>query len=167
MIRSIKIVLSALILVSIGSVSGCSREQSESVTGHETNLQSIRKVYEAFGAGDMETILGSMSDDVIWMHPGNPGQIPFAGKFQGKAGVKQFFETAFEQINVLEQKIFSIEASGDKVFVVGYEHMRAKNTGKEYQSNWIHMYSLNNGEVMTFEEFIDTAALVSAFSADE
>lgn len=46
-------------------------------------------------------------------------------------------------------------------------HMRVKNTGKEYLSNWIHMYTLDNGRVTMFEEFIDTAALVCAFSADE
>ncbi len=45
-------------------------------------------------------------------------------------------------------------------------HMRVKNTGKEYRSNWIHMYTLDNGRVITFEKFIDTAALVSAFGAD-
>ncbi len=45
--------------------------------------------------------------------------------------------------------------------------MRVKNTGKEYLSNWIHMYTLDNGRVTMFEEFIDTAALVCAFSADE
>lgn len=166
MIRRIKNVLSVLILISVGGVSGCSGEQSE-VMSPETNQQTIRKVYDAFGAGDMETILGSMSDDVTWLHPGNPGQIPFAGNFQGKAGVKRFFATVFEQIDVLEQNIYSIEASGDKVFVLGYEHMRVKNTGKEYRSNWIHMYTLDKGRVTMFEEFIDTAALVSAFSADE
>ena len=79
----------------------------------------------------------------------------------------QFFETAFARIDVLEQKIFSFEASGDKVLVVGYEHMQVKDTGKEYQSNWVHMYTLAAGQVIAFEEFIDTAALVSAFSSDE
>ena len=167
MIRHIKIVLSAVILISIGNVSGCSGGQSGSVMSPEANQQTIRKVYDAFGSGDMETILGSMSDDVTWLHPGNPEQIPFAGIFRGKEGVKQFFATVFEQIDVLEQNIFSIEAGGDKVFVVGYEHMRVKNTGKEYRSNWIHMYTLDNGRVTMFEEFIDTAALVSAFSAAE
>lgn len=29
------------------------------------------------------------------------------------------------------------------------------------------MYTLDNGRVITFEKFIDTAALVSAFGADE
>lgn len=139
-----------------------------SETKHNTdNLQIVEAIYKGFAAGDMEAILENMSEDMVWMHPGNPEQIPFAGKFEGKAGVQQFFETAFARIDVLEQKIFSIEASGDKVFVMGFEHMRVKDTGKDYQSNWIHMYTLDDGQVIAFEEFIDTAALVSAFRSDE
>lgn len=131
------------------------------------NLQIVEAIYKGFAAGDMEAILENMSEDMVWLHPGNPEQIPFAGKFEGKAGVQQFFETAFARIAVQEQKIFSFEASGDKVFVVGFEHMRVKDTGEDYKSNWIHMYTLADGRVIAFEEFIDTAALVSAFSSDE
>jgi len=139
---------------------------SESVEGMNKmdNLQIVKGIYKGFETGDMEAILKNMSENIVWLHPGNPEQIPFAGKFEGEAGVQRFFDTAFAQIDVLEQKIYSFEGSGDKVLVVGFEHMRVKNTGKEYQSNWIHMYTLAHGKVITFEEFIDTAALVSAFA---
>ena len=154
-----------VILLLVLSQSGCSNNGNES-TDSMDNLHVVKAIYEGFAAGDMEAILDSMSEDIVWLHPGDPEQIPFAGKFEGKAGVVQFFETAFTRIDVLEQTIFSFEASGDKVLVVGYEHMQVKDTGKEYQSNWIHMYTLAAGQVIAFEEFIDTAALVSAFSSD-
>ena len=128
------------------------------------NLQVVEAIYKGFETGDMDAILNSMSEDIVWLHPGKPEEIPFAGRFDGKAGVQRFFESAFAQIDVVEQKIHSIEASGDKVIVIGYERMRVKDTGKEYQSNWIHMYTLADGEVIAFEEFIDTAALVAAFA---
>ena len=128
------------------------------------NVQIVESIYDGFKSGDMEAILGVMSENMVWLHPGNPAEIPFAGKFEGKAGVQRFFDTAFARIDVLDQQIFSVEGSGDKVFVLGYEHMRVKATGKEYQSNWVHMYTVSDGEVIAFEEFIDTAALVAAFS---
>lgn len=155
-----------VILLLMYSLTGCSGGGNQ-VTDKMDNVQFVEAIYMGFAAGDMEAILGSMSEDIVWLHPGDPEQIPFAGKFVGKAGVQRFFETAFARIDVLEQKIFSFHASGDKVFVLGYEHMRVKNTGKDYQSNWIHMYTLADSQVIAFEEFIDTAALVSAFSSDE
>ena len=132
-----------------------------------TNLQIVKNIYAGFAAGDMETILKDMSETIVWTHPGNPDQIPFAGKFEGKAGVSRFFEIAFEQIDVLEQNIKSLIDGGDKVIVSGYEHMRVKNTGREYKSNWIHMYTLAEGKIVGFEEFIDTAELVFAFNTPQ
>lgn len=137
-------------------------DESESMT----NQEIVKAIYAGFESGNMDAILLNMSDDLIWLHPGDPGQIPFAGKFVGKAGVQRFFDIAFSSIDVLEQTIHSFEASGDKVLVVGFEHMRVKNTGKEYKSNWIHMYTFADGKVVQFEEFIDTAALASAFASD-
>ena len=131
------------------------------------DLQVVKGIYSGFESGDMEAILKNMSEDMVWLHPGKPEQIPFAGKFEGKAGVGRFFEIAFSQIDVLEQTIHSFESSDDKVIVLGFEHMRVKNTGLEYQSNWIHLYTLAHGEVIAFEEFIDTAALVSAFALQQ
>ena len=142
----------------------CSLVNASDDSSSMTNLQIVKAIYAGFESGDMQAILQNMSDDIIWLHPGKPDQIPFAGKFEGKTGVGRFFDTAFAQIDVLEQKIHSFEGSGDKVIVIGYEHMRVKNTGKEYQSNWIHVFTLANGEVIEFEEFIDTAALVTAFA---
>ena len=132
-----------------------------------TNLQIVKNIYAGFAAGDMETILKDMSETIVWTHPGNPNQIPFAGKFEGKAGVSRFFEIAFEQIDVLEQNIKSLIDGGDKVIVLGYEHMRVKNTGREYKSNWIHMYTLADGKIVGFEEFIDTAELFFAFNTPQ
>ncbi len=131
-----------------------------------TNSEVVRAIYASFEAGDMSAALLNMSEDMVWLHPGDPKQIPFAGEFKGRAGVQQFFDIAFSVIDVLEQKIYSIELSGDKAIVLGFEHMRVKKTGKEYQSNWIHLYTLANGKVIKFEEYIDTAALVAAFSED-
>lgn len=129
-----------------------------------TNLQIVKNVYAGFAAGDMEAVLKDMGDGIVWTHPGDPDQIPFAGIFEGKAGVSRFFEIVFEQIDVLEQNIKSFIDGGDSVIVTGYEHMKVKNTGREYKSNWIHMYTLADGKIVAFEEFIDTAELVSAFN---
>lgn len=158
--------ISIVILFVLQSLTGCGGGGNQPASRMD-NARIVEAIYNGFASGDMEAILDSMSEDIVWMHPGNPEQIPFAGKFEGKQGVSRFFEIVFARIDVLEQKIYSFEASGDKVLVLGYEHMRVKDTGKEYQSNWIHMYTLADGQVIMFEEFIDTAALVSAFSADE
>ena len=135
---------------------------SDSTSGSD-NAAIIEQVYQAFRVGDMETILSFMADDVVWVHPG-PDTIPFAGTFQGKQGVQQFFTTALERLEVLDQKIYDFLVKGDTAAVYGFEHMRVKATGREYKSNWIHSYSLRDGRIARFEEYIDTAAVAAGFA---
>ena len=160
-----KLMLTGLpLLLLLGLSTGFTSEHDEAMNN---NLGIVKSIYKGFETRNIDTILNAMSEEVVWLHPGDADLIPFAGTFKGREGVVRFFEIAFAQIDVLEQKIQSYEGSGDKVLVLGYEHMRVKNTGKEYRSNWIHMYTLSNGKVIAFEEFIDTSALVTAFSPNE
>lgn len=132
------------------------------VAADSANVAALKQLYAAFGKGDVQAIAQLMSDQVEWVHPG-PAVIPFAGTFKGHQGVQQFFQIAGERIEVQEQKLFSFVEQGDCVAVLGYEHMKVKATGREYRSNWVHLYTLQDARVVRFEEFIDTAALAEAF----
>ena len=151
-----------LLFYSTASISG----GEDKAMAEMNNTEVVQSIYKGFESGDMAAILNVMSEEIVWLHPGKAEQIPFAGRFEGKEGVQRFFDIAFSSIDVLDQQVFSFEGSGEKILVLGFEHMRVKATGKEYQSNWIHMYTVTDGKVVAFEEFIDTAALVSAFAPD-
>jgi uncharacterized protein len=51
--------------------------------GEQDNLQTIHKVYEAFGRGDVEGVISMLTDGVTWATPGPPDIIPYAGEKQG------------------------------------------------------------------------------------
>lgn len=55
-------------------------------------------------------------------------------------------------------------AENDKVVALGYEHLEVKADGRSYRSTWAHVYTLRNGKVVKFEEFVDTAAQAAAFA---
>jgi ketosteroid isomerase-like protein len=52
--------------------------------GDHPNAEALRKGYEAFAAGDMETLASLFADDIAW-HPSGNG--PLAGDFAGKDAV--------------------------------------------------------------------------------
>ena len=58
----------------------------------QDNLQTIRKVYEAFGEGDVEGVISMLADDVTWTTPGPPDIIPYAGEKKGHDEVRGYFE---------------------------------------------------------------------------
>lgn len=142
-----------------------STASSVAVAADSPNVAALKQLYAAFGKGDLQAISALMSEQVEWTHPG-PKVIPFAGVFKGHDGVQRFFQIAGERIEVQEQKLHGFMEQGDRVAVLGYERMKVKATGREYQSNWVHLYTLRDARVIRFEEFIDTAALVQAFKQD-
>jgi len=47
--------------------------------------------------------------------------------------------------------------------VVGHMRCRAKNTGKSYESDFVHLVTLREGKIVSFQEFFDTYAAGEAF----
>ena len=58
---------------------------------HE-NRQFVEQAYANFKAGDIPTLLQSMSEDITWQLP-EVENVPFAGKRQGRGAVGEFFST--------------------------------------------------------------------------
>ena len=56
-------------------------------------------------------------------------------------------------------------AQGDTVVVVGYERTRVKPTGRTFEQEWAHVYTLRNGKIAKGRFIEDTAAQVAAFNA--
>ena len=152
-----------IIIMCTLSTAGLAADEGKLDSDLTGNVQIVKKIYESFAAGDMEASMRDMDDHIVWKHPGVNTSIPFAGTFKGHEGVRQFFSIAMKTLEVLDQRVNDFVASGDKVVALGYEHMRVIKTGKDYESNWAHVYTFKDGKVIKFEEFIDTAELAAAF----
>ena len=55
-------------------------------------------------------------------------------------------------------------AQGDIVVVLGHERSIAKPTGRSFEQEWAHVYTLRDGKIATGRFFENTAAEVAAFS---
>ena len=55
------------------------------------NVETCKKGYAAFAAGDVETVMSLYDDDVEWVVPGNS---TISGTYRGKAGVTELFAKA-------------------------------------------------------------------------
>ena len=84
---------------------------------HE-NRQLVEQAYATFKAGDISTLLQSLSEDVTWQLP-EIENVPFAGKRQGRGAVGEFFSTlaSLQDARSFEEREFI--AQGDKVVVLG------------------------------------------------
>jgi uncharacterized protein len=126
----------------------------------QQNVDVVRRGYEAFGRGDLDTMLKLFDENIEWISPG-PAELPTAGTRRGRQQVAEFFKAVNEvfEIQRFEPKAFIAE--GDRVIVLGDDTSRIKATGKVLDSEWAHAFTLRDGLVVAFHEYIDTAAVVA------
>ncbi len=130
----------------------------------QTNLAVIQQAYEAFGRGDIPAVLDALTDDVEWTLQG-PSVIPFAGPRRGREEVAEFFSVIGETLELEQFEPREFVAQGDTVVVVGYERSIVKQTGRSFEQEWAHIYTLRDGKIATGLFLEDTAAYVNALSA--
>ncbi|HEX8773906.1 MAG TPA: nuclear transport factor 2 family protein [Pyrinomonadaceae bacterium] len=128
----------------------------------EQNKQLVRQAYDRFQSADIGALLGLLSDEVEWQLP-DTENVPFSGKRSGREAVGQFFQSLAESQDVLQFEPREFIAEGDKVVSLGQYRWRVKATGREYGGDWVHVFTIRDGKIAGFQEYMDTAAAASAY----
>jgi uncharacterized protein len=117
----------------------------------------VQQAYEAYGRGDVPGILNQVAVDVDWEFVGS-ANLPFAGRRKNHKEVAAFFAALplADDMHTFEPREF-IEADGN-VTVLGWVKAIARETGKTYQSEWAHVFTVNNGKISRWRGFYNTAA---------
>lgn len=128
------------------------------------NVDVVQRTYEAVGRGDIPAFLDLLTDDVEWTLQGS-SVIPFAGTRRGREGVAEFFSLVGETLEFEQFEPREFVAQGDTVVVLGFERNLIKPTGRTFEQEWAHVYTLRDGKIAKVRCFEDTAAYVVAFDA--
>src|SRR5687767_3982415 len=88
-------------------------------TATQANIELVQKCYAFFGEGNIPELLNQLSDDVKWTSPGPKNLIPWAGDWEGKAGVGEFFKTLNQNIEFEDFQTKEFIAQNDKVVTIG------------------------------------------------
>lgn len=124
--------------------------------------QIVGGFFAAFAAGEMDKALDSLAEDVRWTYHGPDSAIPWAGTFEGRDGVAQFFEVFGSRAETLEMTPQGMWEEDGVVFVRGIEASRVKATGKDYSVGWVHVITTADGRIATFDEYIDSGTVAAA-----
>jgi len=128
------------------------------------SAQIIRDVYAAFGRGDIRAVLDHMHDDVVWKPLTGAGpNVPTAGERHGKASVGEFFRILGQTLTFDQFEPKEFIASDGRVVALGRYAATVKD-GRRFESDWAMVFTLRNGQIATFQEFTDSAAINAAFS---
>lgn len=128
----------------------------------QSNISLLKQAYDAFGKGDIQTLLGLLAQDIDWELPEVEG-IPFTGKRRGLAQAADFFRVLDECQETREFGPDSFLAEGDLVIVLGHGTAVVRATGIEYSDNWCHVFRIAGGKIASFREYCDTHKAAQAY----
>ena len=115
----------------------------------DSNLDILRRAYEAFGAGDVPTVLGLFSPDITWHVP---GRSPLSGDYKGHDDVLGFFAKSMElSAGTLRVDVDALFGSGDTV--VALTTVSARRNGQSWSSPEVHVWHVRDGKAAAFHEF--------------
>jgi uncharacterized protein len=133
--------------------------------GHSATVQAI---YEAFGAGDVPSIIDKMADDVEWEQwEDNLAQkagVPSLQARSGKAGVGEFFAVA-ATMGISDFQVLNLMEGGNQVAAAIVIESDVPGGG-HYRDEEIHLWSFDaDGKVTGLRHYVDTAKHIAVWGA--
>jgi uncharacterized protein len=129
----------------------------------QESVAVVRRAYEQFKGGDIPSLLDSLTEEVDWRLPEIEG-VSFSGGRRGRESVGGFFSQLADSQETVSFEPREFVAQGDKVVALGTYRWRVKKNGREYGGDWAHVFTVRDGKIAGFHEFMDSAAARAAFA---
>jgi uncharacterized protein len=123
----------------------------------DDNIKTIAHVYEAFGRGDVATILDAVTDDVDWAAEAASSAAPWYGERHGRDAVAGFFAAFGGAMEVEEFTPVSMAANDTDVHSVVRFQARSRSTGRPAAMNLHHFFRFRDGKIAYYRGSEDTA----------
>ena len=128
----------------------------------EQNKKTIEGMYEAFGRGDIQFVIGALDPDVEWWEAENfiyADRNPYLGPQAVLEGVFARIAAEWEWFTVTPKEVLD---AGESVVGRGYYAGKYRQTGRQVKAQFAHVFSFRNGKVAKFQQYTDTAQFEKA-----
>ncbi|MFN3997376.1 nuclear transport factor 2 family protein [Algoriphagus sp.] len=165
--KTLKNYLFIAVLISLTFPAICQEDpgaKNGSPTYLNSNMTVIDGLYKAFAVGDIPAVLGGLDSNVVWNEAeGNfyADGNPYLGPDAVLNGVFGRIMADHEYFNLKD--IVLHEMSNDKVLATLRYDGKFKN-GNSYDAQVAHLWSLKDGKVVSFQQYVDTKKLHEAMT---
>jgi ketosteroid isomerase-like protein len=132
------------------------------------NVQILKGAYEAFGHGDIPSVLATFDPNIEWReaegNPYKPDGKPWIG---GDAIAQNLFMRLGSEWDGFTVTPKEFHDAGDTV-VVECRYTGVHNaTGKRIDAQACHVWKLSDGKAKSFQQYVDTAQMQDAMGTRE
>jgi ketosteroid isomerase-like protein len=128
-----------------------------------SNTELLASLYDAFGRGDVPSVLALMDAEIHWHEAeGNP-YMPSGEAWVGPdAVVNNLFVRLAEEWDGFTVTPGSFHDAGDVVAVEGRYTGTYEKTGKSLDAQFCHLWTLKDGKIVKFQQYGDMVQLRDA-----
>ena len=123
----------------------------------QENANTVRGLYEAFGRGDIASVIAALDPLVEWWEAENfiyADRNPYVGPDAVLGGVFARIGGEWEGFSVSPKEVLD---AGEVVVGHGYYSGTYRKTGKQVRAQFAHFFSFRAGNVVKFQQYTDTA----------
>ncbi|HWR94037.1 MAG TPA: nuclear transport factor 2 family protein [Flavobacterium sp.] len=129
------------------------------------NTTIIDTLYKAFAVGDIPTVLGSMDEKMVWNEAeGNSyaDRNPYIGPDAVLNGVFGRIMEEHDFFSLTDIKLHNMD--NNQVLATLRYKAKVKKNGAEYDAQVAHHWTLKDGKIVAFQQYVDTKKLNDALS---
>jgi uncharacterized protein len=127
------------------------------------NEEALRRGYEAFGKGDIDTVMSLFTDDIKWHTPGRNEKV--AGDYSGKEEVGGFFGKLMQNTGgTFRVNLHDVLANDEHA--VGLVTLTGERNGKTINAHDVHVWHVRDGKFSEFWSHIEDLYAFDEFWAD-
>ena len=112
--------------------------------GADENVAIMRRAYEAFNAGDIETITPLFDESAVWHLPGRSSM---ANDYQGRDAILAYFGQIAQETGGTFQAELECLLADDDDRVIGIQRSTAERNGKHLEVGNCIVFQLKDGRV--------------------
>jgi ketosteroid isomerase-like protein len=121
----------------------------------EENVSLVRGLYDAFNRRDFDAVLSVFAENIDWYEAEG---MPFGGGYQrGPQAVAENvlgpMTTVIDNLRITMDEVY---AGGDEVVTITSGTGTAHESGKELRVQVAHAWTVRDGKIVRFRQFIDT-----------
>ena len=120
--------------------------------GADENVAVMRRAYEAFNSGDMETLIELFDESAVWHLPGRSAM---ANDYQGSEAILTYFGRLGQETGGNFRAELGRLLADDDDYVVGVQRTRAERQGKNLDVANCIVFRLEDGRVVEVWEHFD------------
>lgn len=131
----------------------------------QENIELVRSIYAAFGAGDVNAVIARMAPDIEWNEAENfpyADGNPYRGPEAVLTGVFARLGSEWEAFAAVPEEFLD---AGDTVLVLGRYSGRHKATGRAVDAQMVHLWRVAGGKATAFQQYTDTLQFARATGA--